>query len=48
MTFPVPEDCFQPDCRFRVTVDAKNEVEEIDEANNQSEGRCEAARSGSR
>ncbi len=43
VTFPVPDDCFRPECQFQITVDAKNEVEESEERNNQVIGRCAAA-----
>ncbi len=42
VTFPVPDDCYQPECQFRITADANNEVEELDEGNNSAQGRCEA------
>lgn len=36
----IPADCYQPDCRFTITVDSLNEVEESDETNNCANGTC--------
>jgi len=38
--FRIPGGCFSPDCHFRITVDAKNEVAESDEGNNYASGTC--------
>lgn len=44
VTFPIPEECFQPECQFRITVDANNEVDETDEMNNSAKGLCGGGR----
>lgn len=36
----IPSGCFDPDCDFRITVDALNQVEEANEANNTASGTC--------
>ena len=40
LLFDIPPDCFDPDCRFRITVDANNEVTESNEGNNTADGVC--------
>ncbi len=35
-----PKNCFDPDCEFRITVDAMNQVVESNEANNIASGTC--------
>lgn len=37
---PIPPNCFQPDCSFRIIVDATNVVAESNEANNTASGTC--------
>jgi CARDB protein len=37
---PFPPNCFQPDCSFRITVDATGLVAESNEANNSASGTC--------
>jgi hypothetical protein len=37
---PIPPGCFDPDCAFRIRVDAKDDVEEEDETNNLASGAC--------
>ncbi len=37
---PFPASCFQPDCSFRITVDATGLVAESNEANNTVSGQC--------
>ena len=37
---PFPPSCFQPDCSFRITVDATGLVAESNEANNTVSGQC--------
>jgi hypothetical protein len=32
--------CFNPDCKFKITVDSRNNIRESDERNNVAEGRC--------
>ena len=39
-TFPIPSECWNPDCEFKIVVDPKNTVAESNEANNTAEGRC--------
>ena len=34
LSFPIPPDCFDPDCSFNITVDDLNEAPETDETNN--------------
>lgn len=36
----IPETCFQPECQFRITADADNQVNESNEANNVADGKC--------
>jgi CARDB len=36
----IPAGCFDPDCEFRITVDALNSVAESNEANNTANGLC--------
>ncbi|MCP5102075.1 MAG: hypothetical protein GY950_01785 [bacterium] len=38
--FEIPVGCFDPDCNFTITVDAKNEVKETIENNNTADGKC--------
>ena len=38
--FAIPPGCFNPDCKFKITVDSKNSIRESDERNNIAEGRC--------
>jgi CARDB len=38
--FAIPPGCFNPDCKFKITVDSKNSIRESDERNNVAEGRC--------
>ena len=38
--FPIPPGCFNPDCEFRITVDANNQVSESNEGNNIAKGIC--------
>jgi hypothetical protein len=38
--FAIPPGCFNPECRFKITVDSKNSIRESDERNNVAEGRC--------
>lgn len=41
VAFDIPAGCFNPDCEFRVTVDAGNSVSEgSNEGNNSADGRC--------
>nr|HMT21887.1 CARDB domain-containing protein [Promineifilum sp.] len=40
LAFPIPLGCFDPDCDFRITVDANNNVVESDEGNNSASGTC--------
>ena len=37
---PIPLGCFDPDCEFRITVDANNQVTESNEGNNIANGAC--------
>ncbi|MEJ2303804.1 MAG: CARDB domain-containing protein [Anaerolineales bacterium] len=37
---PIPGECYNPDCDFRITVDVKGELVESNEANNTGSGRC--------
>lgn len=37
---PIPGRCFNPDCDFRIIVDAKKEIIESDETNNVASGSC--------
>jgi hypothetical protein len=36
----VPANCYQADCFFTITVDAANEIDELDEENNSARGYC--------
>lgn len=38
--FPIPPGCFNPDCEFRITVDANNQVNESNEGNNIAKDIC--------
>ena len=38
--FPIPPGCFNPDCEFRIAVDANNQVNESNEGNNIAKGIC--------
>jgi hypothetical protein len=38
--FPIPANCFRPDCSFRITVDSGQAVQETNETNNTAPGRC--------
>ena len=40
LLFPIPPGCFNPDCEFRITVDANNQVNESNEGNNIAKGTC--------
>ena len=40
LLFPIPPQCFDPDCEFRITVDANNQVTESNEGNNSASGTC--------
>lgn len=41
VAFDIPAGCFNPDCEFRITVDAGNNVSEgANEGNNSADGRC--------
>lgn len=40
LAFPIPLGCFDPDCDFRITVDANNNVVESNEGNNTASGTC--------
>ena len=40
LDFPIPVGCFDPDCEFRIIVDATNAVIKSDEANNLASGVC--------
>ncbi|MEZ5363787.1 MAG: CARDB domain-containing protein [Bryobacterales bacterium] len=40
VTVDLPAECFVPDCNFAITVDADEEVEESNEANNTVSGVC--------
>lgn len=35
-----PNNCFDPDCGFKITVDSKNQIEETNENNNDTLGIC--------
>ena len=39
-TVEIPKNCFNPDCRFRITVDAEKTVTESNEGNNSANGIC--------
>jgi hypothetical protein len=40
LTVPIPPGCFDPDCEFRIRVDANSDVDEEDEGNNVASGVC--------
>ena len=40
LLFPIPSGCFDPDCDFRIIVDANHQVVESNEANNTASGTC--------
>jgi subtilase family serine protease len=40
LTVPIPPGCFDPDCDFRIRVDANDDVEEEDETNNFASDTC--------
>jgi hypothetical protein len=40
LAFPIPPGCFDPDCEFRIIVDASSQVVESDEGNNFASGVC--------
>jgi subtilase family serine protease len=40
LLFPIPPNCFDPDCDFRIVVDVNNDVIESDEGNNFASGTC--------
>ena len=40
VAFPIPANCFQPDCSFRITVDSTSVVDESNEGNNTASGTC--------
>jgi hypothetical protein len=40
LLFPIPLGCFDPDCEFRITVDALHDVAETDEGNNIADDTC--------
>jgi hypothetical protein len=40
LLFPIPVGCFDPDCDFRITVDATSVVAETNEGNNTASGTC--------
>ena len=40
LTVPIPMGCFNPDCGFKITVDALNAVQEKREDNNIAIGNC--------
>lgn len=40
LQFEIPPGCFSPDCAFRITVDANDEVTETNEGNNTANGFC--------
>jgi hypothetical protein len=37
---PLPQGCFNPDCSFRISVDAEDAVDESVESNNSEVGNC--------
>ena len=39
-TVEIPKNCFNPDCRFRITVDSEKTVAESNEGNNSVNGIC--------
>jgi subtilase family serine protease len=36
----IPAGCFNPDCEFKITVDANNQIKESNETNNSADGSC--------
>jgi hypothetical protein len=40
LLFTIPAHCFSPDCHYKITADASNEVDESDEANNSAASVC--------
>ena len=38
--FAIPPGCFNPDCKFTITVDSRNNIRESDKSNNVANGRC--------
>jgi subtilase family serine protease len=40
LVFPIPIRCHDPDCEFKITVDADNYVTESDEGNNVASDTC--------
>jgi subtilase family serine protease len=40
LNFPMPHGCHDPDCEFKITVDANNDVAESDEGNNVVNDTC--------
>jgi hypothetical protein len=40
LAFPIPGQCFDPDCSFRIIVDSSNQVTESNETNNTASGTC--------
>lgn len=36
----MPITCYRPDCIFKITIDSKNQVDELDEGNNVMDGWC--------
>jgi hypothetical protein len=40
VSFPIPGQCFDPDCSFRIIVDSSNQVTESNETNNTASGTC--------
>jgi len=43
LAFTIPLGCHDPDCEFKITVDANNDVTESDEGNNIASGTCLAS-----
>src|SRR4051812_21721473 len=41
LKFPIPVGCFDPDCEFRITVDASGVLTESNEGNNTASGVCQ-------
>ena len=39
-TVEIPKNCFNPDCRFRITVDSEKTIAESNEGNNSANGIC--------
>ncbi len=38
--FTIPPSCFNPECKFKITVDSRNNIRESDKRNNVADGRC--------